>query len=116
MNTFKLTRSLALGANVSNSARGKMFALSFIQALQCNSNKCPTGITTQNPALVRGLVVEDKIPRVQRFHQKTIENLLEMLAAMGLKNPTDVRPEHIYRRTWEQRGKRSEERRVGTDG
>lgn len=105
LTAFHIIRSLALGADGCNSARGMMFALGCIQALQCNSNKCPTGITTQNPALTRGLVVEDKIPRVQRFHQKTIESLLEMLAAMGLKNPIDVRPEHIYRRTREQRVK-----------
>lgn len=105
LTAFHMIRSLALGADGCNTARGMMFALGCIQALQCNSNKCPTGITTQNPALMRGLVVESKIPRVQRFHAKTMESLLEMLAAMGLNHPDEVRPEHIFRRTREQRVK-----------
>jgi len=54
-NGFSITRTLALGADVTNSARGFMMSLGCIQALKCNSNKCPTGIATQNKDLMYGL-------------------------------------------------------------
>ncbi len=99
LSAFHLIRSLALGADGCNSARAMMFALGCIQSLRCNSNTCPTGVTTQNPALRRGLVVEEKIPRVERYHKRTIEALIKMLSAMGLSHPGEIRPHHIYRRS-----------------
>jgi len=101
LSAFHMIRALALGADGCNSARGMMFALGCIQSLSCNNNTCPTGITTQNPSLVRGLVVEDKAPRVARYHKKTIESLIKMLSAMGLSHPDDITPRHIYRRSSE---------------
>lgn len=99
LSAFHLIRSLALGADGCNSARAMMFALGCIQSLKCNSNTCPTGVTTQDPALRRGLVVADKLPRVQRYHQRTIEAFIKMLSAMGLSHPDEIRPHHIYRRS-----------------
>ena len=95
---FHMARALALGADLCVSARGMMFALGCIQALRCNSGHCPTGITTQNPALVHGLDVEDKTPRVTRFQAATVRSLLELLGAMGLSHPRELNPHHIYRR------------------
>ena len=95
---FHMARALALGADLCVSARGMMFALGCIQALRCNSGHCPTGITTQNPALVHGLDVEDKTPRVTRFQAATVGSLLELLGAMGLSHPRELDPHHIYRR------------------
>jgi len=96
--SFHMIRAMALGADTCNSARAMMFALGCIQALRCNSNMCPTGITTQNPALVKGLHVPGKTERVHRYHHSTIQAFLEMLAAMGLKSPAEIRPDHVYRR------------------
>lgn len=96
--SFHMIRAFALGADTCNSARAMMFALGCIQALRCNTNLCPTGITTQNPALTKGLHVPSKTERVYRFHKATIHALLEMIAAMGLQKPEDVRPHHVYRR------------------
>ncbi len=96
--SFHIIRAMALGADTCNSARAMMFALGCIQALRCNSNMCPTGITTQNPALVKGLHVPGKAERVHRYHKATIHAFLEMLAAMGLKSPNQIRPNHVYRR------------------
>ena len=59
--------AICLGADFVNSARGFMFALGCIQALQCNRNTCPTGITTHNPKLQKGLVVADKAERVKNY-------------------------------------------------
>ena len=60
---FSLVKMMALGADVCNSARAMMFALGCIQALKCNTNKCPTGITTQDPTLMAGLRVPYKSDR-----------------------------------------------------
>lgn len=59
--------AICLGADFAVSARGFMLALGCIQALQCNKNTCPTGITTHNPSLQKGLVVEDKAERVKNY-------------------------------------------------
>jgi len=95
---FHMIRAFALGADACNSARGMMLALGCIQALRCNTDHCPTGVTTQNPALYKGLVVTDKSERVYCFHRGTIKAFLELIAAMGLQNPEDIRSEQIHRR------------------
>ncbi len=98
MTGFHMLRALALGADLCNSARGMMFALGCIQALRCNTNKCPTGVATTDPRLAKGLVVEDKFERVKNFHEGTVEGFLELLAALGLSHPDDLRPHHVNRR------------------
>ncbi|MEX2465430.1 MAG: FMN-binding glutamate synthase family protein [Gemmatimonadota bacterium] len=95
---FHMIRAMALGADACYSARGMMLSLGCIQALRCNNDTCPTGVTTQNPALYRGLVVPDKAERVYRFHRATIASFLEMLAAMGVPSPDAVTPDLIFRR------------------
>lgn len=98
MTGFHMIRAMALGADLCNSARGMMLALGCIQALRCNNDTCPTGVATQNEALYNGLVVEDKAPRVHRFHELTIESLLELLSAIGVSKPEDITPDLVYRR------------------
>lgn len=100
---FSIVKTLALGADLTNSARGMMFALGCIQALKCNTNRCPTGITTSNPDLQEGLVVPDKADRVASFQRRTVHMAAELVGAIGLKNPSDVNGSHLFRRT--QRGK-----------
>ncbi|MFQ5463861.1 MAG: FMN-binding glutamate synthase family protein [Phycisphaerae bacterium] len=95
---FHMAARLAAGADLCNCARGFMFALGCIQARRCNSNVCPVGVATQDPALVRGLVVGDKIMRVACFHEETVDALLEILAAAGLSHPNQLRPWHVQRR------------------
>ncbi|MAT85027.1 MAG: FMN-binding glutamate synthase family protein [Gammaproteobacteria bacterium] len=95
---FHMIRALAIGADLCASARGMMFALGCIQSLRCNANTCPTGITTQDPALTYGLDPNDKSVRVANFHKHTIKGFGELLGAMGLDDPSELRPEHIYRR------------------
>lgn len=92
---FSVVRNLALGADLCNSARAMMFALGCIQALKCNTNRCPTGVATQDPALMAGLVVEDKASRVANYHRKTVEAAMELVGAMGLQSPGEVDGRHI---------------------
>ena len=65
----KVAWALALGADFVVSARGHMFALGCIQAMQCNKDTCPTGITTHNERLQRGLDVNDKAQRVANYNK-----------------------------------------------
>ncbi|MDZ7751280.1 MAG: FMN-binding glutamate synthase family protein [Gammaproteobacteria bacterium] len=95
---FHIIRALAVGADLCASARGMMLALGCIQSLRCNTNHCPTGVTTQKPSLVYGLDVRDKTERVYRFQRETVRGALELLGAMGLERLDDLRPEHIFRR------------------
>ena len=95
---FNIISKMAMGADMCNSARGMMFALGCIQALQCHSNACPTGVATQDPNLVEGLVVEHKSKRVANYHRATIAHFLEILGAAGMTHPSQVRPNHLYRR------------------
>jgi glutamate synthase domain-containing protein 2 len=85
-----LLKMLALGADTCNSARGFMFALGCIQALRCNTNNCPTGVATQDKGLQRGLVVTDKAERVYYFHKNTLHAAIELLAACGKQDFTEV--------------------------
>ncbi len=95
---FDLIKTIALGADACNSARGMMFALGCIQALRCNSGHCPTGIATQNPNLMHGLDVEDKAQRVANYHHRTIDAASEMIAAAGFDSIHDIKAKDIFRR------------------
>jgi glutamate synthase domain-containing protein 2 len=95
---FDLVKNFALGADMCNSARGMMFALGCIQALECNMNTCPTGVATQNKDLMRGLVVDDKKVRVANFHKQTVSSAIQMIGAAGLTKPCDLHRMFIYRR------------------
>ena len=90
LSAASILKMKALGADMCNSARGFMFSLGCIQALRCNTNKCPTGVTTQDPKLVKGLVVEDKYKRVANFHLNTLRAVMELVAAAGKKSLDDV--------------------------
>jgi glutamate synthase domain-containing protein 2 len=95
---FDIAQKIAIGADLTNSARAMMFALGCIQAQKCNTNECPTGVATQDPDLVAGLVVEDKAVRVKNFQKNTVRAFQELLAAAGMTHPSELRPWHILRR------------------
>lgn len=95
---FDIARVMALGADWCNSARAFMFALGCIQSQHCHNDRCPVGVTSQDPARQRALVVEDKAPRVEHFHRSTLKALAELIAAAGLRHPGELRPHHISRR------------------
>lgn len=86
--------ALCMGADFVNSARGFMFALGCIQALQCNRNTCPTGITTHNLHLQRGLVPEDKAERVAFYHQNITYEVGMIAHACGVREPRDLNRNH----------------------
>jgi len=93
-----IVKTMAIGADLCASARGMMFALGCIQALQCHKNKCPTGIATQNKSLSKALVVEDKKQRVANFHEETLKSFVEIYASAGLSHPNQLNRTHIFYR------------------
>ena len=95
---FDMAKVMALGADWCNAARGFMFAVGCIQAQSCHTGLCPTGVTSQDPARQRAIVVPDKAQRVANFHHNTLHALAELVAAAGLAHPQELRPHHFQRR------------------
>ena len=95
VNPSDVAWAIAAGADFVTSARGFMFSLGCIQALKCNRNTCPTGITTHDPRFQKGLVVERKYKRVARY-AKTIIKEVEMIAhSVGVSEPRQMRRRHV---------------------
>jgi glutamate synthase domain-containing protein 2 len=95
---FDMARVMALGADWCNAARGFMFAVGCIQAQQCHTGHCPTGVTAQDRSRQRAVVVSDKSVRVANYHKETVKALAELVAAAGLGHPRELRPHHFMRR------------------
>ncbi len=87
--------ALAAGADFVTSARGFMFSLGCIQALKCNKNTCPTGITTHDPRFQKGLVVEDKYKRVERYATGMIKEVETIAHSVGVAEPRLMRRRHV---------------------
>jgi glutamate synthase domain-containing protein 2 len=86
--------ALCMGADYVVSARGFMFALGCIQALQCNKNTCPTGITTHNPRLQKGLVVANKAERVKHYCDNINWEVGVIAHSCGVDEPRRLRRFH----------------------
>ncbi|MGA9334245.1 MAG: FMN-binding glutamate synthase family protein [Rudaea sp.] len=95
---FDIARTMALGADWCNAARGFMFALGCIQSRNCHTDRCPTGVATQDPSRWKKLNVPDKAERVKMFHHNTLRALKAMIGAAGLNHPIEIGPEHVMRR------------------
>lgn len=94
INPTEVAWALCVGTDFISTARGPMFALGCIQALQCNKNTCPTGITTHNPDLQKGLVVKNKQERVAHY-LKNLEKEIRVIAnSCGVKRPRDLTRDH----------------------
>ncbi len=99
----KAAWALCAGADFINTARGFLFSLGCIQALRCHTNTCPTGVTTHNRRLQRGLVVEEKYVRVANY-ARNMNKEIDMIAhSCGLKHAREFRREHvrIVKSAWE---------------
>jgi glutamate synthase domain-containing protein 2 len=98
---FDIARASALGADWCYSARGFMFALGCIQSLKCHTDRCPTGVATQDPARARALVPALKAERVRNYHRSTMIALAELTAAAGVAHPRDLQARDFYWRASE---------------
>ena len=94
INPTEVAWAICVGTDFVSTARGPMFALGCIQALQCNKNTCPTGITTHDVDLQKGLVVENKQKRVA-YYLKNLEKEIRIIAnSCGVKRPRDLNRSH----------------------
>jgi glutamate synthase domain-containing protein 2 len=91
----KVAWALACGADIVTSARGFMFALGCIQALQCNKNTCPTGITTHQKELQRGLVPAEKSLRVASFAEQIVYDVGVIAHSCGVSQPRELERHHV---------------------
>jgi glutamate synthase domain-containing protein 2 len=91
----KVAWAISAGADFCTSARGFMFALGCIQALQCNKNTCPTGITTHKKELQRGLVLEDKTTRVAAYAKKINYGVGLIAHSCGVSQPRELERCHV---------------------
>ncbi|MDX6361556.1 MAG: hypothetical protein QOC85_559 [Streptomyces sp.] len=94
-----IVKRLLQGADYTNAARAMMFAVGCLQAQRCHTNTCPVGVTTQDPRRVRALDVADKSQRVHRYQRATVRSASQLMAAMGVKDPRDLGPHMLLRRT-----------------
>ncbi len=99
-----MARAFALGADWCNAARGFMFSIGCIQARACHTNRCPTGVATQDPTRQKGLVVDDKSKRVRNFHHNTLHGFAEMMGAMGVSLPNQITIDMIHSRSLRMNG------------
>ena len=96
---FDMARTMALGADWCNAARGFMFALGCIQAQTCHTGHCPTGVTTQDPHAPESAGGDRQgRARVSASTQNTLKALKELVQAAGLMHPQDISAFHIVRR------------------
>jgi len=98
ISAYDIVRHCALGADWCNMARPFMFALGCIQARDCASGRCPSGVATMDPKRYRVLDVENRARRVFNFHQNSINAVAEMLEAAGLTHTSQLNRRHIVRR------------------
>ncbi|MDG6777438.1 FMN-binding glutamate synthase family protein [Thiomicrorhabdus sp. zzn3] len=95
INPTKVAWALAMGADFINSARGFMFSLGCIQAMQCHKDTCPTGITTHNPRLQKGLDPEKKFKRIAQYHQNLVHEVSSMAHSCGVSQPRELTRDHV---------------------
>jgi glutamate synthase domain-containing protein 2 len=91
------------GADFTMSARAMMFAIGCIQAMKCNTNRCPTGVATQDKGRARALYVPDKTDRVVNFQRATVASAAQIVASMGLDGFDELQPAMLNRRIEGQR-------------
>jgi glutamate synthase domain-containing protein 2 len=92
---FAIARNLAIGADWCNAARSFMMSIGCIQAQSCHTNRCPVGVTTQDPRRYWALNVTNKSERAFYFHRNTMDALAEIVAAAGLDHARELGPWHI---------------------
>lgn len=93
-----VVKRLIQGADYTNSARAMMMATGCIQSQRCHTNHCPVGVATQDPRRARALDVADKSERVYRYQRATVAQAMQMMASMGVSDPSQLNPHMLRQR------------------
>ncbi|CAG9001037.1 MAG: hypothetical protein CENE_03045 [Candidatus Celerinatantimonas neptuna] len=97
--SFELLTKIAVGADIVNAARTMLFAIGCLQSRHCNTNQCPTGIATQDPARSKAVNIDRKSKRVKNFHHNTLHSFFELVGSIGLDDPAKLKPHMLKHRT-----------------
>lgn len=92
---FGMFKAFCYGADLCNSARGFMLSLGCIQSLKCHTDRCPTGVATQNPELAKGIVPSFKAHRVRNYHDNTIADFIDIAETAGVTSFDQFSPELV---------------------
>ena len=87
--------AFALGADMINVAREAMLSIGCIQAQKCHTDKCPTGVATQDPWLAHGVDPTDKSQRLARYVSTLRRDLLKVSEAAGVAHPALLGPRDV---------------------
>jgi glutamate synthase domain-containing protein 2 len=104
-NGIDIVSRVCQAADFTMSARAMMFAVGCIQAMKCNTNQCPTGVATQDPARARTLDVTDKTTRAFNFQRETVASAPQIVASMCLDGFHELTPAMLNRRIAGQRNR-----------
>ena len=98
-----VVKRLIQGADYTNSARAMMMAVGCIQAQTCHTTTCPVGVATQDPKRQRALDVPDKTERVFHYQRQVVEQAMQAIASLGLRDPSGLHPRMLRRRIDQER-------------
>ncbi|MCP5075267.1 MAG: FMN-binding glutamate synthase family protein [Rhodobacteraceae bacterium] len=87
--------AIAAGADFVTNARGFMFSLGCIQAMKCNKNTCPTGITTHDPRFQKGLVPQVKYEKVTNYAKNIVKEVETIAHSVGVSEPRQIDRRHV---------------------
>ena len=85
--------AMAMGCDMISVGREAMLAVGCIQAQECHTGHCPTGVATQNKWLMRGLDPTDKSARLANYLVTLRKEILQLCHAVGVEHPALVTPE-----------------------
>ena len=97
--SFDVLKKIALGADMCNIARAMMFSIGCVQSLKCDTNKCPTGVATQDKKRSRGINVEEKAIHVMNYYQTLMNDFLHLTGAVGLDHPDQLTASVLCKQT-----------------
>jgi glutamate synthase domain-containing protein 2 len=89
------TVAFALGADLVNVAREAMLSIGCIQSQRCHTDRCPTGVATQDPWLVHGLDPELKSTRCAHYVRTFRKELVKVTEAVGVAHPGLITPDDV---------------------
>ena len=98
-----IVKRLIQGADYTNAARAMMMAVGCIMSQRCHLNTCPVGVATQDPKRARALDVDDKTERAFHYQRETVREAVELMASMGVSDPSRLEPSMLVRRVDEVR-------------
>ncbi len=82
--------AMALGCDMVNVAREAMMAIGCVQSQRCHTDRCPTGVATQDRWLQHGLDPALKSVRLANYVRAMRRDLLKVAEACGVPHPSMI--------------------------